>query len=198
MSEILRLYKKVFLIVLLSITLTFFKHIYQNTDYSYHKVQQTFYHVSHNPLYFVAVVESNITKFFNEDIIYDKVNFFQKPSFKVLFDNTEANVIKAEYFIPKSIDYIELGNQIKNILKDDLNDRKEQELIQIKENKRQITSFYILNDKNKSEVSEFFYFDSIGVTQINERIPIYRTFIIFFVIFFIIFLSYDFYKNKRY
>ena len=133
MSELLRLYKKIIFIFILSGVLTFLKLIYLNSNFSYHKIQQVFFQMSTNNPYIVASVDSNISDYFNKNIEKNKINLFQKPHYKVLWDNTLRNVITVEYFLPKKINYIDFTDKIESQILNNLSEKKEIRIRGIKE-----------------------------------------------------------------
>lgn len=198
MSEVLRLYKKIIFIFILSGVLTFLKLIYLNSDFSHHKIQQVFFQMSTESPYIVASVDSIISNYFNENIEKDKINLFQKPHYEVLWDNTLINIITVEYFLPKKIDYIDFTNKIESKIYNNLNEKKRLELEELKKNKRLFSAFHVNINNEEESYAEYFYFETNSVSILFDDQPLYRTFIVFFVIFSILYISYDFYKNKRY
>ena len=198
MSELIRLYKKIIFIFILSGVLTFLKLIYLNSNFSYHKIQQVFFQMSTNNPYIVASVDSNISDYFNKNIEKNKINLFQKPHYKVLWDNTLRNVITVEYFLPKKIDYIDFTDKIESQILNNFSEKKRLELEELKKNKRLFSAFHMNINEEEENYVEYFHFETNSVSILYDNQPLYRTFIVFFVIFSILFISYDFYKNKRY
>ena len=198
MSELIRLYKKIIFIFILSGVLTFLKLIYLNSNFSYHKIQQVFFQMSTNNPYIVASVDSNISDYFNKNIEKNKINLFQKPHYKVLWDNTLRTVITVEYFLPKKIDYIDFTDKIESQILNNFSEKKRLELEELKKNKRLFSAFHMNINEEEENYVEYFHFETNSVSILYDNQPLYRTFIVFFVIFSILFISYDFYKNKRY
>lgn len=197
MSVILSLYKKLIIILVISGVFTLLKYFYLNSNFAYHKVQQHFFQNSTNTVYIVASIDSTISSYFNK-IEKNTLNLFQKPHYKVIWDNTKPNVIIGEYFVPKKIDYIQLTDEIDKSIKNNLQQKKKLELNELVAKKRLFAAFHVGLDYEKLNFTEFFYFETNKVSINHDNIPLYRTFIVFFVILSILVISYDYYKNRKY